>query len=245
MGTLAPQNNSHDLDDATSALKHQTQPPNGDFAAVEALTRLLVGGTLEGSDELLRRVRQWEASATASVDATSRETRSELLRYALVGMLFETEAWTRIGLRAAGRISGIFARLARTALPPILNATPAWPLVEVGEMLARRGQDEIDRWILLGRDEERRGRALAQRAMVGAVEEALDYAAHNPEVRALVAQQGASLAGTAVDAARGRAVSADTRAERVARRLLRRPAREQLPEPPADVQASTVPNDNS
>ena len=48
-------------------------------------------------------------------------------------------------------------------------------------------------------------------------------------------EQSVSLAADAVDSMRSRTVSADTLAERVVRRMLRRPPRDALPPPPDEV----------
>jgi hypothetical protein len=212
-------------------------PAGADFDAVLALTRLLVGGALEGSDELLRRLRRWEASPQLGPLTSPAESQSGRLRHALVGTLFEAEAWARFGVHAARRLSSPFVRLFLTDLPPILRATPAEPLVELGDALAARGQAVLDRWIGVGRDEERRGRRLARLAVSSMLEELLEYLAQNPEVRELIQQQSVGLADAAVDEVRDRSLSADIGLERLVHSMLRRLARERAPASTAKAKA--------
>jgi len=62
-----------------------------------------------------------------------------------------------------------------------------------------------------------------------AMDEAINTLAHSPALVELVQTQSSSLAGVVVEEVRERAVSADILVERLARRILRRPPRAQLP----------------
>jgi hypothetical protein len=209
-------------------------PPGGDdFDAIEALMRLLVGGTLEGADELLRRLRQWEASTETGASIAPGETPADRRRYALVGLLAESTAWARYGVDAARRLSRPFARLLLVDVPAILRMTPAEPLIARVDTRVARQRATLDRWVRVGRQEERRGRLLSRRAVSSTMDELLDELAHNPELRELIEQQSAEVAGTAVDEVRERTLSADLWLEKLVHSMLRRSARERAPQPTA------------
>ena len=67
------------------------------------------------------------------------------------------------------------------------------------------------------------------------VDEFINRLADNPEVQELVAQQSLSLAAGVRDEVRERTVTSDNVLEDIARRILRREPRPELPEPPPEV----------
>ncbi|MGZ3581595.1 MAG: hypothetical protein ACXWQR_09500 [Ktedonobacterales bacterium] len=207
------------------------------FDTTSAVLRLLIGGLLVGADELRLRLRQWEATAHSAPSATVQQTVPQSLRhapapaslrYAFIGMLFETET------RMRQQLSTVLTRLARlseeteylyvTTVEPALSQTPLDPvLMRLDEMLFKAGA-AVDRWTARGWLEEQQSRGMARQASVSVVDELIDYMARNPEVRELIEQQGVSMAGEAVDEVRERTASADMWVERLTRSLLRRPA---------------------
>jgi hypothetical protein len=206
------------------------------FDTTSSVLRLLIGGLLVGADELRRRLRQWEATARSAPSATLPQTVPQSLphvpapaslRYAFIGMLFETE--TRIRQRIPAVLER-FARLSEeaeyqyvTAVEPALSQTPLDPvLMRLDEMLFQAGV-AVDRWTARGWLEEQQSRGIARQAAVSVVDELLDYMARNPEVRDLILQQGTSMAGEAMGEVRERTASADMWIERFTRSLLRRP----------------------
>jgi hypothetical protein len=217
------------------------------FDATAALLRLLIGVLLVGTDELRSRVERWEASAASARSSQVPQTTSDSPRYpplsesvrrAFVGMLFDTETRTRLRLSAmAGRLARFSATaeyVFATRFEPAIRQTPFNPvLVRVDEALFT-AMDTLDRWSARGGFEEQQGRALAQHALASMADELLDYMSRNPQVRALIERQGASMAGDAIDEVRDRTASADTRFERFAHGLLHRPTR--------DVAAETAPS---
>ena len=217
------------------------------FDATAALLRLLVGVLLVGTDEVRSRVERWEASAVSARPSEALQTMrdtpryvpvSESVRRAFVGMLFDTETRTRRRLSAlAGRLARFSATaesVFTTRFEPAIRQTPLNPvLVRLDEALFT-AMDTLERWSVRGEFEEQQGRLLARYALASTLDELLDYMSRNPEVRALIERQGASMAGDAIDEVRDRTASADTRFERFAHSLLHRPAR--------DVAAETAPS---
>ncbi len=94
---------------------------SANFDALSALTRLAVGGAIEGSDELLHRLQAWQKTAREGLQQRDRlpnHSDRDLLRFALVGLLFAGEEKTRKGLSALGKLSNqAIASVSETAGP--------------------------------------------------------------------------------------------------------------------------------
>lgn len=163
------------------------------------------------------------------------DTPGETLRYALIGLLFESQERLETGLTTFEQIDQELGNM----LSPLLNILQkSWTLAPARERfdaLVTRGEAEVARWVERGREEEARSRLLTQTAGQLTFESSVHQIAINPEVQELVQKQGTGLANEVIEEVRERAVSADTLMERLARSLLRRTPREQLPEPPAAV----------
>lgn len=211
-------------------------PTDDTFDAISALLRLIIGGLLVGTDELQSRLRQWEATAHSTSSTALLQTvpqslqhapTSASLRYGFIGMLFETE--TRIRQRFSTALAR-FARLSEeaeyrfvTTVEPALSKTPLDPMLMRLDELLFMARATVDRWTARGWLEEQQSRGIARQATTNVVDELIDYMARNPELRALILQQGTSMAGEAVDEVRERTAAADMWVERVTRGLLRRP----------------------
>lgn len=201
-------------------------PDNDQFVATSSLLRLLVGGVLLGADELRDRLQRWEEDTHSAALMAPPPTVSESLRYAIVGMLFETETRMR---RRFFRMLARFAQLSDEAdifytnLAPILRGTPLDPLRMRLDELYFLVMATVDRWMDRGWIEEQQGRRMARQATGDVIDELLDYMARNPEVRKLIEQQGLDMAESAVDEVRGRSEAADRWIERLAHSLLHRP----------------------
>lgn len=121
------------------------------------------------------------------------------------------------------------------------------------ERVQQTGAASLESFIQRGRYEEQFGRNLTRRLAGAPINEIVDYLAENPHVarlveeqleelrknpepvRELVQGQSVSMATEAVDELREQGVTADNLLEGVVRRLLRRPARANLPPPPLAV----------
>jgi hypothetical protein len=226
-----------------------------------SLTRLVIGGALSGYDGLMKRLSQMEteldnerqdfietpvapddfAENTTAENQSEQETRNDHLRYAVIGLIFDTQATLSKGLDSADKLSyraGAFlARLAN----PVYSSRFFSPIRSRVDKLALRGQDEMDRWIELGRTEEKRSRELANKALTEQVDNSIEYLTSNPEVQELVQSQSVGLIGEIVEETRERTVSADYFIEAWARTILRRPMRTELPEPPQELKTRAIP----
>lgn len=216
------------------------QQPEADFETSKALLRLLVGLTLEGTDELSRRLRDWEAQvALKSASASSPDTTSgdmsegDRLYYALIGMAFAVRQraednvadWFTLSGRAMQHMIDAADTLARN---PLLRPFVK-PVRDQAEALGQQLQGEVERWIEIGQAEEQRSRAVARVAVPEIVEEVLQELAKNPELQALIQQQSVGLAEEVVDSVREVTVTADAVLEGIVRKVLNRTPRQQLP----------------
>jgi len=216
--------------------------PNDRFDTNRALMRLLLGGMLVGADELRARLWRWElASRSAAYQATAPQGSSTWLRYALVGMAFETESRMRRGFsrmlarfeRLADETNGAYTRFAYA-----VRGTPLDDAVRYLDDVFYRASRTVDEWVAHGWIEEQQGRRMAEQATVSVMDELLDYMAHNPEVRRLIEEQGMSMAEATADDVHERMASADQWIERLAHNLLRRPAGEKPEAPTSSASAS-------
>jgi len=243
------------------------------------LLRLLVGGAVEGTAQVVQRLSQLAAEPAPDEGEPADGSVQERTRYALIGLLFEAYGRTREGVTAATHLTAAVGRFWWTVLGPLVRSPALSPLRRPYEALLERGATEVDRWIRVGRAEEAGGRELARRLTRAPIDDVMAYLQQNPELEALVRKhadalldeladdprlqnvirdqgdeyiehlqqnpesvqaliegQSLGLAGQATDAVRARAVTADALLEGFVRAVMRRQPREQLPDPPREVQ---------
>jgi hypothetical protein len=232
------------------------KPPN-DQGSLRSLTRLLVGGLTLGAVGLRQKMQEWEqVTSNQIIDSQLSdpppspgesndpqpvkpyipETPALKTRYAAIGALFTLEESLKSGSQAVGRAGNNLARAA-SPLTDRLNSSPlVRPFSSRYEKLVARGEKEVNRWIALGRAEDRRSQEMAKVAFDDTNDMYLGYMATNPEVQDLITLQSTGMANEIVEEVRERTVSADMLLEALARSLLRRPPRSTLPPPPPEVQ---------
>lgn len=213
-----------------------------EFDAYLAVVKLLIGGTIEGAAELIKRLEKWETELQAADDAPRAgeiNSNGDVARYLLVGMALSTSDGLRRQAIKAVQASDVFWRLTGSAAQPLVNnrltGIVAGPIDRAVNRLVTRGQKRVTDWVELGRTHEPGARQLARKSYLGIVDEFISHLAENEELADLVQEQGMSLASEAVDEFRTRSVSADAIAENIVRRILRRPPHRELPQPPEDV----------
>lgn len=224
-------------------------------STLKTITRLLVGGVLLGADVLLQRLETWEHDVDArqsnrneglaqgsnvtravEVQPEPTEPRSDQTRYALLGLLFQSQTALKKGTQTLSRAEQTAWKLMTPVHKPLGTWRVFAPARRRYERLVARGEVEVSRWVVLGRAEARRSRALAETAIYGTIDESIDFVATNPQVRDTLQQTSTSLAGEVSDEVRARTVSSDALMEGLARRLFRRPPREYPPEPPITLE---------
>ena len=191
---------------------------------MRTMLRLLVGGSIEALDAL----RQLLAEAAASQVEPSTDDRSlEGTRHGLSPAVGVSKRWIQAGQAEVRSSRGLARSFARLAADRAAGSLADSRLVDG---LVRAIAGNYLRYL------ETHPEAL-ERLVRSQGDMFIAYLNQNPDmVKELVAGQSSGLATELVEGVRARAVSADNVFEMVARSILRRTPRAQLPEPPPDVQ---------
>ncbi len=217
------------------------QPAELEFEDLQLLSRLLVGLLLTGSDQLMQIVRDLQGEIEADPGlltpvVADDETTLDLLRYLTIGLLARGQKRVARGIN-----KGI--RLSLSATGWTLRTLDRWtdnrftrPFRRPIESRLRNLEQETDLIIKEGRLEEQNARLLAGRTVGEIIDELLDFMSENPDlaefIQELIGRQSVGLAGVVRDNARQVSSTADYIAEGVARRLLRRRSRRDMPPSP-------------
>jgi hypothetical protein len=217
---------------------------------LQLVSRFLLGLVIFGGEELLSRLRDAQQRIEASgglvaVDVVpDDETMTDLLGYLALGMFVRgqkrmarrIDRGIRFTMNTAGWALGTLNRLTDNRLARPFRQPIERRMFE----LAMEGQQVIYE----GRREVHTARMLAGKTVEETIDEVVQILAENPEVtaaiREVLAGQGASLTGTVVVNARQLGMSADDLAEGVARRVLRRKPRRELPPSPLAGKPQTM-----
>ncbi|MCB0162814.1 MAG: hypothetical protein KDI79_01220 [Anaerolineae bacterium] len=194
---------------------------------LKMLLRLVIGGSAETMDELMRRVQEQQQRidsnpAGGMTIIPHNETDLDRLRYALLGLLFETPD------RLVSRISSLQEKTRQTTnridsiFRPFTNSFLVRPVRRRYKERVAKLNTIINDLIDTGRTEAMVGRRLARDTFEAAIDELFDYVAQNPELRQIVQQQSIGMTEEVVDQLRDRAASADMLVDRIARTILRR-----------------------
>ncbi len=232
----------HESADKARAAVSADPPPAPDEDTGDRLRYLLLGLVFEAEESARRAV----TTAPGRLEATARRIGDDLTR--LARPLLDNP------LAALAQAQG--QRLAdnpwvKVAGEQAAQTRRAWQ--DRLEQVQLVGEAVVESWIARGRYEERLGRHLSRQLAGRPINEIVDYLAENPHVyklveeqlerlrenpepvRELVQNQSVSMAAEAVDELREQGVTADNLIEGFVRRVLRRPAREELPPPPLAV----------
>jgi hypothetical protein len=215
-----------------------------DFDPIDALVRLLVGGSAELSDLLLQQLEQWESNIATRQEAIvieESEDIGDLVRYLLIGLAFESQRQFRSSVGDAG--SWLLGAASNTiaVTRPVTRSRIFSPARRGLNAFNGRVESELTRLVRIGRSEEFVGRLVAEEAAQESIDWLLDYLAKKPEIRDLVQQQSIGFAEEVAVGTRARAITADNMLESIFRRLLGRTPRASLPGPPEVVQQQADP----
>jgi hypothetical protein len=219
------------------------QSDGPDFDALDSVLRVLVGGTLELSDLALNMMRSWEEAAAtdhSELPTSHDETIADLMRYLIIGLMFDTQHRVRRGLTSAGGLLGTFAGAAISVTRPLANSRIMAPARKRAGMISDRALDEMVHLIQAGRRDEVIGRLASRSVADDSVNQVIDYLAANPEVIELVRQQSTGMATQLTAAVRERTVTSDNVLEGVVRRILRKPPRADLPGTPDIIKLQAI-----
>jgi hypothetical protein len=175
-----------------------------------------------------------------SSNPSQQESTDILLRYAAIGLIFETQDRIGRSLRTAGRFIRMTNRVTSPFIRPLIVSRLLSPARNQFGLLVQRGEQEVQKWIAIGREEDPHSRDLADVALYDTVDFWIDYFAESPEVVDLVTSQSISFAEEVVEEVRERTVSADNFLESLVRTVFRRTPRTELPPPPLEVQREAL-----
>jgi hypothetical protein len=238
--------------------KINIQSPTGkndaryETGGLRSFSRLLIGTIGLGLEELSERLDKWEESTEDSDYSNQNEQElpgnalrkfaihreniksdrfDENFQYALIGLLIDSQDRLEASSRRLQPISNTINRFTR----PFINTFSRLPLISplrTGySTLIEKGEDELNRLILLGRLEYEKSHQIAEIAIDDTFDEAVDYLATNQEIQELIQSQGVGLAGEVVEEIRERAVSADNFIDSIIRPLMKRKSRSEIPPP--------------
>jgi hypothetical protein len=212
-----------------------------EFDAYLAVVKALLGGAVEGTAELARRLERLEAALRAGeagppgpgeVNSTA-----DVVRYMLFGASLAAADGLRQRAVRWAEASDVLIRTTGSAVAPLtrsrLTRRVVGPFDRAFGRLVERGQNQVNAWVELGRANEPTARLLARQAYLEAVDDFIGHLSQNQQLSDLVQEQSVGLATEFVEEVRERTVSADTLAESLVRRILKRPPRTALPPPEA------------
>ena len=160
------------------------------------------------------------------------ETSADILRYALIGLLFESQS--RLGQRSA-RILNVANRTADAFITPVFSRMGKSRMLQPSrrrfERAVHRGESIATQWVERGRMEELRSRGLVRVAAQSGFNSSMDQLGQAPALQDLVRKQSAGLTQDALDEVRVRTVTGDLLIEGLARRIFRRAPRNTLEGP--------------
>lgn len=210
-----------------------------EFDTYMIIVKALLGGAIEGTAELVRRLERLEAEMRAAEDGPpgpgAVDSPADVARYMLGGMALSAADVARQGAIQMARTSDALLRRTGNTVRPFVNnrltGKVVGPFDRAFGRLVARGQRRVNGWIALGQAQEPSARLLARQAYLEIVDDFIGHLSENEQLSDLVQEQSVGLANEFVEEVRERTVSADTLAESVVRRILRRPPRTALPPP--------------
>ena len=225
-------------------------------SGLKSFSRLLIGTIILGMEELSDRMNKWEqitrGSANMSIseivkdegqsdnfvksrvliqDSVKSNDISDNIQFGLIGLIIDSQTRIQASSHILMPISSTINRFTRPFINTLSRLPVVSPIQKRYASLVERGEEELNRLILLGRIEYEKSHQMAEIAIDETFDEAVDYLATNKEIQELIQSQGVGLAGEVVDEIRERAVSADNFIDNIVRSLLKRKPRSKIPPP--------------
>jgi hypothetical protein len=219
-----------------------TPPQNVSKDQLDILIRLVIGTGLIGAEELGQYLQQWEENARHQAEAMAapEETKAAIVRYAVLGALFELKDKVELGLGNLGKTANNIGQTVSEKSKPVTRSRFYQPIQKKYDDLVAYGESKINPLVERGRREDPVARALAREALTESIDELIEFFAENEEITELIQQQSLGMANEVVEDVRTRTVTADNVMERFTRNLLRKSQREELPPPSPAVQAQAT-----
>jgi len=229
-------------------------PARGRGSNSERLTRVTLGSALIAMDTVNDRLNRLDE---AEIEETSnRRTLDDVLvpmaqwqeqfgvaadqpmRHLMLGMVIDVRSKAGATVRFLNGIGNSMAGAINLILTPIRSQRVFRPVRHGFTKATDRGESQVERWRAMGRAEDSRSRAMAETALANAADETMDELITNERIEVFIQDvieaQTVGILDEIIEEIRERTVSSDNFFERPIRRLLRRPAREQMPEPDLD-----------
>jgi len=210
---------------------------------LSSITLLAIGGVLVAKEELAARFPDWQRGENEKKIQINKPDRTDKksvfadpeIQNGLVGVAFALEEKMEHGLQSIDRLTRRSARRTMKILKPVTSSWPGRRFASHIDSLAARGEREIKQFARYGHSQAEESKKVFRTAISSSVDEMIGDLSHNTEIQQLVQTQSASLAEEIVEEIRERTVSADNYLEMIVRNILKRPSRDQLPEPPPQV----------
>ena len=167
-----------------------SQPEPEGFDAYRSVVRLLVGLALVSGDELIGRLREWEAARPLGRSAQAEAALDgDTARRVLVGVAFETAELARQVVGGAAGLSASVAGAMWSAFRPLTTSFLFRPLWIPVRSVVTRSEARRARYAQVGRNEEQRSRKMAGDVTGLLIEDIVGYVGDNPGVKALIDAQ--------------------------------------------------------
>ncbi|MCP4167098.1 MAG: hypothetical protein GY759_14595 [Chloroflexi bacterium] len=166
-----------------------------EITTYRSLMRLLVGGAIEGGDELMQRLRAWEAEHLPAegerqgqkVDPD--ETAMQRARYALVGLLYEAPEIAITSALNLYETSERVGNVLESLVGPVADSWAMRPVRKRYDRLQARAGLAIERWVATGRVQEPYGRAMARDLVPEVIDDVVIELTDNKEIETLIKVQ--------------------------------------------------------
>ena len=121
--------------------RNRAEPDKAQVEDLQTMLRVLVGGVLEGIDELMRRLKAAQAELEPSATTTTvdpNETDLDRLRYALISTLIQTPELMWEGLTTAGQVSNKATNFVSKVVGPAASSRLMKPVRQRTDRLIAR-----------------------------------------------------------------------------------------------------------
>ena len=180
--------------EATKIDAIEIRPPDLDETGANirpGLLDLVIGGILEGNRILQEWLGPEERRHPGETDqvGNKEDESQQRIKQAALGFTIKSTRTARKNLRTASRISEKASSAILSPVKRIFNSRPLRPVRDRIDTLAARGEQEIEDWIQMGADQERRSREIAQKTLDLAVEDVVRYLSNSPALKRLIESQ--------------------------------------------------------
>lgn len=162
------------------------------FGSMVILTDELTDWASLSDDDLLRQMLEASVRQAVEQQESIEEQPLSNLRYGAIGLIGGTLDATQNGAQRIANVADSVTRMAGRFVGPVWDSLLFAPLHSPLMKVERAGKEKVNEWILRGRIEEVRSRALAEVGINNFVEESVTELTENAQVQMIVQQVIAS-----------------------------------------------------